>query len=124
LNDALRISFITVETNLPVGFKMIASTYSELQVLYNGKLRIPGNTYPLERFVGGGTLGGDIHRSFEPLEFKFKAGTKLRPGDSISVKFNITYFETDTPPQHFWTPTEGRYKVLYSRRLGGGITYK
>lgn len=47
-----------------------------------------------------------------------EVGSKdFQPGQEYKVKLLLTLFETDIPPQHFWTPETGRYKALWSKTL-------
>jgi hypothetical protein len=39
------------------------------------------------------------------------------PGERYTVEHNITIFETDVPPGHFWQPKAGGYRVLWNQKV-------
>lgn len=43
------------------------------------------------------------------------------PGERLTVIFKFDLFETDIPPQHMWSPTSGKYRVLWTQELKQAI---
>jgi len=43
-------------------------------------------------------------------------------GEAFTYEYTITFFETDEPPGHIWSPKRGKaYKVLWTKTLKGQV---
>ena len=68
-------------------------------------------------WFGGSSAGtvADFGSSDTVLHRKY--GHALLPADAYSVEYRCVVFETDIPPQHFWQPIGGKYRVLWERNF-------
>lgn len=63
-------------------------------------------------YAGGAEFSGAQGRS----ESRVDVPRDAAPGPRV-VRARLVIFETDVPPQHEWTPTNGRYRVLHERTV-------
>ena len=89
---------------MQVGSKMVLGTSFELYIYPADGVR------PAKPQMSGLGLGGTA--LFHP-----KRNGIPQPGKPCIVEMDVTLFETDIPPQHFWSPQSGKYKVLWQTTL-------
>lgn len=93
--------------SLLVGENMIVGFAWETDVLSGGKVVSTGRR-------GLGTPGNSVSY------YNASQDGIPRPGEKYTVEVRLTVFETDLPPQHFWSPESGKYRVLTTKTLRGG----
>jgi hypothetical protein len=57
---------------------------------------------------------------WEPTTFTSRAWLE-EASATDTIEASIEVFETDIPPQHFWSPTGGQYRVLWRRTLSARV---
>lgn len=83
-----------VGQNMIVGYEWTEQVLSEGKVLNSQRASLSGGR-------GSSTSFFNTNQDGFPV-----------PGQQYTVEVHYTIFETDIPPQHFWSPTSGKYKVL------------
>ena len=96
---------------LSVGLKMELGMETELYIYPVGTIR---SAEPISIGQGGVPRAGPSRATsfFYPKPDGF-----LKAGTPYVVELKITIFETDIPSQHLWSPTGGKYKVLWQQTL-------
>jgi hypothetical protein len=94
---------------LGVGANMVTGLEHEMVVYRGDKVVLSGD---------GGLQGTGTTCSSIGTIFLHRRIDKIpQPGEKYTVKIRLTLFETDIPAQHLWSPTSGKYKVLWTRTL-------
>ena len=88
-----------VGQNMIVGYEWTEHVLSEGKVLSSQRAGLSGG-------LGSGTSFFNTNQDGFPL-----------PGQKYTVEVHYTIFETDIAPQHMWSPTGGKYKVLKTGTL-------
>ena len=91
---------------LAVGHRMVVGTRIEESV-WRGEERV--SAHDTETLLGG-----------EPMwavngEGYLRDVPAATDGQAVVLRATVQIFETDIPPQHMWSPTGGRYRVLWER---------
>src|SRR5205807_576256 len=118
-DDTLTIGWESLqETNLTVGTNMVLGCTRETRILRNGVPKKSSESeYEFNEWFGGSSAGtvADFGSSDTVLHRKY--GHALLPADAYSVEYRCVVFETDIPPQHFWQPIGGKYRVLWEHNF-------
>ena len=94
-------------TNLMVGSNTFTGTSMDVEMNCGNK-RIGGPSS-----LQGGFADGSFDETFQRAVWGVP-----RPGEKYTIEITLTWFETDEPPQHFWSPQSGNYyKVLCERKF-------
>ncbi len=94
-------------TNLMVGGNMVTGTSCEANIYHGDKL-VTGTSS-----LQGGLADGGYDATFRRALYGIP-----KPGEKYTVVIKLTYFETDEPSQHFWSPQTGKdYKVLCEQKF-------
>ena len=101
--ESLETTNLLVGTNMEVGYGTRVKVYPEGE-------RPPsapdGEGWASGTHISGGTSFYHTKPDGLPL-----------PGTRYVVEMDLFVFETDVPPQHFWSPQDKTYKVLWRRVL-------
>jgi hypothetical protein len=97
-----------------LGDRMTMGVKWELRVWGEGESR------PVE--ANGFGMGGPVTSSdlgiLNGKTFLNKAeGGIPAPGKNYIVEEDVSIFETDIPAQHMWSPTSGKYRVLWENKI-------
>jgi hypothetical protein len=66
------------------------------------------------KLAGMGVTSGGL--DWRPGPFVWAVDDKTKPEGEFIWEYTVTIFETDLPPQHFWSPESGKaYRVLWTR---------
>ncbi len=94
---------------ITVGSRMVTGVRSQSFVYPLGESRRP-------HAIGSGLHGGvDFNLGTDFVHTK--RGGIPAPGAKYVVEMDLAVFETDVPPQHFWSPESENYRVLLKRTL-------
>ena len=118
-DDTLTIGWESLqETNLTVGTNMVLGCTRETRISRNG---VPGKSseseYEFNEWFGGGSAGTVVDFGSSDTVLHRKYGHALLPANAYSVEYRCVVFETDIPPQHFWQPIGGKYRVLWEHNF-------
>ncbi len=118
-DDALTIGWASLqETNLTVGTNMVLGSTMERQILRNGvPEKSAESEYEFNEWFGDGSTGTAVDFGSSDTVLHRKDGRALLPASAYSVEYRCVVFETDIPPQHFWQPTGGKYRVLWEHNF-------
>lgn len=116
-NDTLTIGWESLqETNLTVGTNMVLGCTRETRILRNGVPKKSSESeYEFNEWFGGSSAGTVVDFGSSDTVLHRKYGHALLPASAYSIEYRCVVFETDNPPQHFWQPTGGKYRVLWER---------
>jgi len=118
-DDTLRIGWEPLQTtNLAVGTNMVVGCKIESCLYRDGvaeKFSRSDNVF--KEWFGGSSLGGGLDFGSTDIVLHRKERRTLLPANAYSVERHCVVFETDIPPQHFWQPTGGKYRVLWERNF-------
>lgn len=103
--DSLAVSFSTVKTNLMVGYKMITGIKREDTGHYDSVAHLRGMSLQ-------GGLAFESNTNILTLD----RDQAPQPGHEFTLEHRVTFFETDVPAQHMWSPQSGKhYRVLWTQ---------
>lgn len=90
---------------------------------------IVGARYDLHVFLdgkevefGGGGLGGLWHNGDGESFLPPRIGRSVAKGAKLTLRADVTIFETSVPVQHLWHPEDGDFKVLRKESVEGTLT--
>ncbi|MDQ6633013.1 MAG: hypothetical protein M3Y82_14860 [Verrucomicrobiota bacterium] len=103
--NSLTIDLLSLQTtNLMVGHEMVTGIISEDKIYQNGKEHLLST-----KIQSGLIIETNETVTLGPNEISQK-------GQEFTFEHRVTIFETDLPPQHDWSPQEGKhFRVLWER---------
>ncbi len=104
---SLKVSFPALATtNLMVGQKMVTGMMRE-DTFYQNAIAHPAGT---------SLQGGGLEFDSTTNAFTLKPELVPEPGQEFIFEHRVTFFETDIPTQHMWSPQSGKhYRVLWTQ---------
>ena len=91
-----------------VGKDMVTGLKQELRVYRAGKVVVSGYSSLKSGPGDTSSIGVALNRSIDKVP---------QPGEKYTVEVQLTLFESDIPPQHFWSPERGKYRILWTKTL-------
>lgn len=70
---------------------------------------------------GGGGLGGPWHGGDGESFLSPKIQQRVAAGARLTLRADVTIFETSVPVQHLWAPESGAFKVLWKGPVAGSL---
>ncbi len=95
-----------LSVRVEVGHRMVVGTRID-EGVWKGDERIPA--HDSETLLGGEPMGAVDGEGF------LRDLPDAADGKPVVLRATVQAFETDVPPQHLWSPTGGRYRVLWER---------